>query len=162
MTDPRWPHLTARELSLFSNPTMRDLTEAVRTAGGNVPIRWTSGDRTPSDTVRVGGVAGGCHERNMAGDGVPLTDDRDAWIRRVQAAVANGSLKVGELIWYPFDNHFHVSLPRCGGANELLVKEGPETAFTSLVAFLSRGSAAVMFLPLLFALLIFLAVTVKG
>lgn len=135
-------HFSDRELSRFANPEMGPFLEQVRAAGGGIPLRITSGDRTPSDSVRVGGVAGGCHEQGMAADVVPLTDDRDAWASRISAAIDNGSVRVGEFIWYPFDGHAHITLCPCGGTNERLVKTGAETGFTSLVAWLSLGGRA--------------------
>lgn len=148
-------HFTDGELCVFrARPAeMGQFLEAVRLAGGGVPLRVTSGDRTPTDSVRVGGVSGGCHERGMAFDAVPLTSDRGAWIARVTAEVKAGRLQVGELIWYPDDGHVHVTLPECGGRNELLVKRGGESTFTSLVAWLSTGGTLSL-VPFLLAFLV--------
>ena len=150
-------HFTDRELSVFrARPAeMGRLLEAVRLAGGGVPIKVTDGDRTRADTLAStsGAVVGGCHERGMAFDAVPLTSDRGAWIARVTAEVEAGRLQVGELVWYPDDGHVHVTLPGCGGRNELLVKQGGESTFTSLVAWLSTGGTLSL-VPFLLAFLV--------
>lgn len=155
--------LTASEAAKFRErpAEMAAFFAAVRKAGGDVPLRVTSGDRTRADTLRIQGAAiGGCHERGMAMDVVPLTDDREAWVRRINAAIDSGQLRVGEFFWYPFDGHAHLTLPPCGGNNERLVKVGAETPFTSLVAWLSRGGAVASSVPLIlglvFALILFL------
>lgn len=136
-----------------------DLAERIRTAGGGVPLRVTSLYRSFNANLAAQGAKRSCHLDARGIDFVPLTKDKDGWARKVFAAIQSGAFHVGEGYYYPFDGHMHVTLPGCGGNNELLVKPGAESPFIALAAWLGTTKNTAILVLLVTAGLF---ATVKG
>jgi Peptidase M15 len=96
--------------ALMGNATdLANVLEIVRQAGGNLPLRITSGYRTPTDNAAVGGVNGSDHTQARAADVAPSSGDVVNYAAAVLANMGHGVF--GQFIVYPNDGHIHVSLP---------------------------------------------------
>jgi zinc D-Ala-D-Ala carboxypeptidase len=115
------PHFTDAELDVVGAPAavranaakLAQLLEGVRAELG-VPLRVTSGYRSPDRNSTVGGAAHSQHMDGTAADFVPVGLTRAQTNARLKAAAAAGRLPAfGQLILYPYtDDHVHLSLPR--------------------------------------------------
>lgn len=100
------------------------LLESVRSAVGDVPLRVTSGYRSPLDNARVGGAERSQHTDGSAVDFVPVGLSTYDFMARFLAAERAGKVDTyGQLILYPFTTgHIHISLPTRGKQGQKLVK----------------------------------------
>jgi len=84
--------------------------EALRAVLG-VPLRVTSGYRSPDENAEVGGVASSDHVVGLAADVVPLGVEQYAAYQQIEAAVGRGTLPAwDQLIFYPVQGHLHVGI----------------------------------------------------
>lgn len=97
--------------------------QAVRDIAG-VPVVITSANRSGSRNEAVGGSSTSQHLRAEAVDAVALLIPFRELVRRVLDAVHAGTFPTfGQLIFYPNEGHFHLSLPTLGTRNgETLIK----------------------------------------
>lgn len=102
---------------------LADLEEAFRAAGGDFPIRNTSGYRPPWLNTLVGGEKTSQHLEAGAVDGVPLGVDLVTWARTVLAS-RDTLPEWGQFI-LEADGHFHLSLPR-NNRRQVLVEVGKD------------------------------------
>ncbi len=128
------PHFSLEELDGVGAPvavqsnltTLARLLEATRTILG-VPMRITSGYRTPEHNAAIGGVETSQH---MDGTAADFTTELSLYevASRIDMAERVGAMPpYGQLIFYPYTTgHIHISLPR-HGIGEKLVKLGGET-----------------------------------
>lgn len=97
------------------------LLESARSAGGDFPLRITSGYRNASGNAAAGGVSGSQHLTASAADFAVEGEDGVTW---AEEALVNGLPAFGQLILYPWsDGHVHLSLPG-GHHNQVLVEVG--------------------------------------
>lgn len=144
------PHFSAAELGA-DNPqatttvtlnlyTVAAWLEQARTVLG-VPLRVTSGYRTPTQNLEVGGSPTSDHPNGLAADFVPEGMSPYTAYRRLSAAIRAGTLPpFDQLIFYAADNHVHVGLgPQMRG--ELLIKlaEGSYATLTEQLVSQLRG-----------------------
>jgi zinc D-Ala-D-Ala carboxypeptidase len=115
------PHFTLEEMNREGHPVpaqylanaqaVAELLEAMRAAGGGVPLDITSGYRTPRGNELAGGVSASQHLTASAVDFEPRGVDGVEWSRRVLAQ-RDTLPAFGQWIIYPWsDDHIHVSLP---------------------------------------------------
>lgn len=106
----------------------RELLEPLRAVLG-VPIRVTSGYRSPERNEAVGGSDTSQHMDGTAADLSPVGLSLQETARRILAAEAAGTMpRYGQLIFYPYTTgHLHISLPTRGKVGEKLVKLGGES-----------------------------------
>lgn len=144
-------------------PTVRELAqylETIRAAVG-VPLRITSGWRDAGHNAAVGGVAHSQHLDGSAADLVPLGLSLWGFHRALQAARTAGTIGPwGQVIYYPLDGHIHLSLPRPGMVDVVLVKlTEPDAAtggwYTSALTAI-QGRSDQLTWGLAFALLLFI------
>lgn len=167
-------HFTLEELNPHGNALssaelanlrqLAALLERVRAAVG-VPLRVSSGHRTPAQNKAAGGVATSEHLTGAAADVVPVGLSRSAAAERLRAAAAAGQLGAfGQLILYPYTTgHVHVSLAdghADGQVLEKLVEGGYRELIAAAVdqvrsAVRAHPSVLLLFIGALVALLIF-------
>jgi len=130
------PHFSESELGGTNAPAavrsnlseLAALLESFRRAL-DVPLRVTSGYRTPAHNEQVGGVSTSQHLDGTGADVVPVGLSLYEAALRIEQAERAGQLPVwGQVIYYPYTTgHIHISLPTRGARNEKLVKLGGET-----------------------------------
>ena len=103
---------------------LESMRDAVR-----VPLRVTSGYRSPQHNAAVGGVETSQHMDGTAADVVPVGLSLFDAASRLEAAEYRGALApYGQLIYYPYTTgHIHISLPTRNKRMERLVKLGGES-----------------------------------
>lgn len=143
------PHFSSAELG---NPPSRyaanaqataELLEAIRGVLG-VPLRITSGYRSASKNVAVGGAAGSGHLTASAADFVPIGLTVQETAKRLEAARRQGAIAYGEMIYYVVDGHVHVTLPGVGGDGETLVRLASGKTTSDLSVLIGSGSLALL------------------
>src|SRR5260370_15822253 len=144
------PHFTAAELGadISAIPTVPLLNlyttgawlEQARSVLG-VPLRVTSGYRTPAHNAEIGGSATSDHPNGLAADFVPEGMTPYEAYRRLKGAISAGTLPpFDQLIFYAGDDHIHVGLgPRLRGAVLVGLTEGGYAALTDQLVSRLRG-----------------------
>jgi hypothetical protein len=125
------PNFTPGELGAANAPTtvqaaLLDLSwllQGVRDAVG-VPMRITSGYRTPERNAAVGGSPTSQHVDGTAADFVPQGITTFTFMTRFLKAEREGRIpNYGQLILYPYtSDHIHISLATRGTLRQQLVK----------------------------------------
>lgn len=125
------------------------LLEAARSAGGDVPLKVTSGYRSPGLNAAVGGSGSSQHLTGSAADFVPVGRLAEPlfrqWADATFATLPRSAY--GQAILYPWTTgHVHLSLPNraSGKTGELLVEVGKNryVPWTPGTAFPRYGNAA--------------------
>lgn len=104
-----------------------------------VPLRVTSGYRSPAVNLAVGGATTSDHPRGLAADFVPVGLSLFAAYQRLQ----EGQMPAwDQLIYYPVDGHIHVSVGRARREVRIKLAEGYPFATADSVARLPGGPRA--------------------
>lgn len=122
---PSWSHVVAlRNLAVGTLEPIREIL--------GVPIRITSGYRTPQVNEAVGGVRTSQHLTGEAADFIAVGLPSPVAMLRLADAVRSGRLRVGQLILYPPNRggHIHVG---AGTRGQLLEypPDGPAVPYSS-------------------------------
>lgn len=147
------PHFSAGELGA-DDPTasaavvanLRQVAaylERVRAVLG-VPLRVTSGYRSPSENLASGGAPTSDHPAGLAADIVPQGVNQFDAYRRLEAARAAGTLPAwDQLIFYPVEGHIHVGLgARRRGEVRVKLAEGSLALATAPLLQTLRGAVS--------------------
>lgn len=144
------PHFTAGELGgddpTLSAAGMANLAytaavlERFREVLG-VPLRVTSGYRSPAHNAEVGGAATSVHPQGLAADVVPVGMSQYAAWTKLRAAAARGELPpFDQVIAYPVEGHFHIGVgPQHRGEWRIKAVEGNLATATDALAARLRG-----------------------
>lgn len=147
------PHFTAGELGADA-PTasaavvgnlraVAAYLEQVRAVLG-VPLRVTSGYRSPADNLAVGGAPSSDHPYGLAVDFVPVGLSQFTAHDKLTAARASGELPAwDQLIFYPVEGHIHVGLgTRRRGEVRVKLAEGSLAPLTASLVATLRGAVS--------------------
>lgn len=134
---PHFPELAGRWGSIPATyrgnaVAMLQLLEAVRAAGGSVPLTVTSWYRAPLTNLLAGGVSKSQHLTASAADIVPATENMMTYFRRLAQYLPPQDF--GQLIYER--NHIHVSLPnRANGRTGEVLIEASEGHYVTLAGY---------------------------